>query len=134
VVQATPTVPAVASGNLRRSIIMAACLGAAAVLFTGLLGHVMAGLFACVGLALGALNARMVQRAVVTYATSPHANKKARFTRSVLGRLGLITVIALGVGVLFRPEGLGVFAGLAFFQMLMLGGATVPVIKQLRNP
>jgi len=133
VVQAAPSVPAVASGTLRRSIILAACLGAAAVLFTGLLGHILAGLFVCVGLALGGLNTFLVQRAVVNYATSPYANKKARFTRSVLGRLGLVTVIALGVGVLFRPDGLGVFAGLAFFQMLMLGGATVPVIKQLRN-
>ena len=132
--QATPTVPAVARGTLRRSIIMASCMGAAAVLVTGLLGHILIGLFACVGLALGALNTFMVQRAVVTYAGSPYPNKKARFTRSVLGRLGLVTVIALGVAALFRPEGLGVFAGLAFFQMLMLGGATVPVIKQLRNP
>ena len=133
-VQAAPTVPAVASGNLRRSIIMAACLGAAVVLVTGLLGHILMGLFFCVGIALGALNARMVQRAVVIFANSEYANKKARFTRSVLGRLGLVTVIALGVGVLFRPDGLGVFVGLAFFQLLMLGGATVPVIKQLRNP
>ena len=132
--QATPTVPAVARGTLRRSIIMASCMGAAAVLVTGLLGHILIGLFACVGLALGALNTFMVQRAVVTYAASPYANKKARFTRSVLGRLGLVTVIALGVAALFRPDGLGVFGGLAFFQMLMLGGATVPVIKQLRNP
>jgi len=32
-----------------------------------------------------------------------------------------------------RPDGIGVFAGLAFFQMVMLGGATVPLIKQLRQ-
>lgn len=132
--QAAPSVPAVARGTLRRSIIMASVLGAAAVLVTGLLGHVLMGLFACLGIALGALNTFMVQRSVVTYANSPYANKKARFTRSVLGRLGVVTVIALGVTVLVRPDGLGVFAGLAFFQMLMLGGATVPVIKQLRNP
>jgi hypothetical protein len=133
-VQAAPSVPAVARGTLRRSIIMASCVGAAAVLVTGLLGHVLMGLFAFLGIALGALNTFLVQRSVVTYANSPYANKKARFTRSVLGRLALVTVIALGVAVLVRPDGLGVFAGLAFFQMLMLGGATVPVIKQLRNP
>jgi peptidoglycan biosynthesis protein MviN/MurJ (putative lipid II flippase) len=128
-----PTVPAVARGNLRRSIIMASCLGVAAVLVTGLLGHVLMGLFGCVGLALGALNARMVQRAVVVYANSEAGNKKARFTRSVFGRLALITVLAVGVALLVRPDGLGVFVGLAFFQLLMIGGAAVPVFKQLKQ-
>ena len=132
--QAAPTVPAVASGTLRRSIIMSSCVGVAAVLVTGLLGHVLMGLFACVGLALGALNTRMVQRSVVNYGTSEAANKKARFTRSVLGRLALITVLAVGAGILVRPDGLGVFAGLAFFQMMMLGGASVGVYRQLKNP
>jgi hypothetical protein len=133
-VQAAPTVPAVASGTLRRSIIMSSCVGVAAVLVTGLLGHVLMGLFACVGLALGALNTRMVQRSVVRYGTSEATNKKARFTRSVLGRLALITVLAVGAGILVRPDGLGVFAGLAFFQMMMLGGASVGVYRQLKNP
>jgi membrane protein YqaA with SNARE-associated domain len=113
---------------------MAACVGVVAVLVTGLLGHVLMGLFACVGLGLGALNSFMVQRAVVNFASSEAPNKKARFTRSVLARLGLITVIAVGVALLIRPDGLGVFAGLAFFQLLMVGGATVPVYKQLKSP
>jgi ATP synthase I subunit len=133
-VQAAPTVPDVARGNLRRSIIMASCLGVVAVLVTGLLGHVLMGLFAIVGLALGAFNTLLVQRAVVNYAASDASNKKARFTRSVFGRLALITVLAVGIGILVRPDGLGVFAGLAFFQLLMIGGASVPVFKQLKNP
>jgi hypothetical protein len=113
---------------------MSSCVGVAAVLVTGLLGHVLMGLFACVGLGLGALNTRLVQASVAKYGTSEASNKKARFTRSVLGRLALITLLALGIGILARPDGLGVFAGLAFFQMLMLGGATVGVYRQLKNP
>jgi ATP synthase I chain len=133
-VQAAHTVPDVAKGNLRRSIIMASCLGVAAVLVTGLLGHVLMGLFACVGLALGAGNTWLVQRAVVRFAASEAPNKKARFARSVLGRLALITLLAVGLGLLVRPDGLGVFGGLAFFQLLMIGGASVPVYKQLKHP
>jgi hypothetical protein len=124
----------VAKGNLRRSAIMAACVGVVAVVVTGLLGHVLMGLFACVGLALGALNTFMVQRSVVNYAASEAPNKKARFTRSVLGRLALITVLAVGLALIVRPDGLGVFGGLAFFQLLMVGGASVPVFKQLKSP
>jgi hypothetical protein len=113
---------------------MAACVGVVAVVVAGLLGHVLMGLFACVGLGLGALNTFMVQRAVVNYAASEAPNKKARFTRSVLGRLALITVLAVGVALIVRPDGLGVFGGLAFFQLLMVGGASVPVYKQLKSP
>jgi hypothetical protein len=113
---------------------MASCLGVVAVLVTGLLGHVLMGLFALVGLALGAFNTLLVQRAVVNYAVSDAPNKKARFTRSVFGRLALITALAVGIGVLVRPDGLGVFGGLAIFQLLMIGGASVPVFKQLKSP
>jgi hypothetical protein len=133
-VQAAPTVPEVAKGNLRRSIILASCLGVAAVLVTGLFGHVLIGVFACVGLGLGALNSYMVQRAVVRYAASEASNKKGRFTRSVLGRLALITALALGTAFLVRPDGVGIFVGLAFFQLLMIGGSSVTVYKQLMNP
>ena len=112
---------------------MASCLGVVAVLVTGLLGHVVMGLFALVGIALGATNSHLVQRSVVNYANSEYANKKARFTRSVLGRLAVITLVAVGIGLLVRPDGFGVFFGLAFFQMVMLGGASVPVFKQLRQ-
>ncbi|HEY7224936.1 MAG TPA: hypothetical protein VH561_15285 [Micromonosporaceae bacterium] len=123
-----------AKGNLRRSIFMASGMGIAAVVVAGLLGHVLAGLFVCAGLGLGALNTRMVQRAVVRYAASEAPNKKGRFAWSVLGRLALITVVAVGMAVLVRPDGVWVFAGLAFFQLLLLGGSSVTVYKQLMNP
>jgi peptidoglycan biosynthesis protein MviN/MurJ (putative lipid II flippase) len=126
-------IPAVAKGNLRRSIIMAACVGVLALVASALLGHILMGAFACVGLALGAMNSRMVQNAVLSYGQSQAVNKKALFTRSILARLGVVTVIALGCAYFIRPDGYGVFAGLAFFQMLMLGGASVPVYRQLHS-
>jgi hypothetical protein len=119
--------------NLRRAIFMGSFLGLASIVVLGLLGHVFAGVFACVGLALGALNTWMVQRSVVTYANSDAGNKKMRFTRSVFGRLALITVLALGCALLLRPDGLGVFVGLAIFQMLMLGGSLVTTFRQLKQ-
>lgn len=120
-------------GNLRRSVILASGLGVASALVLGLFGHILAGLFLCFGLGLGAINTRLVQRSVVMYSVSEAGNKKARFTRSVLLRLAGITVLAVGCALLIRPDGLGVFAGLALFQMIMLGGATVPLFKQLRQ-
>src|SRR5215475_11125805 len=98
---------------------MAATIGVLTLVVSGLLGHVL------VGLGLGAGNTWLVQRSVVSYANSEATNKKGRFTRSVLGRLAIITVVALGLALLVRPDGVGVLAGVAIFQMLMLGGASV---------
>lgn len=132
--QAIPTVtPASAVANLRRSVIMAATIGVLTLVVSGLLGHVLLGVFVLVGLGLGAGNTWLVQRSVVSYANSEATNKKGRFTRSVLGRLGIITVVALGFALLVRPDGVGVLAGVAIFQMLMLGGASVLAFKQLKQ-
>jgi heme O synthase-like polyprenyltransferase len=46
------------AANLRRSVILAACLGLASVVVLGLIGHPLMGMFVCIGLALGALNNR----------------------------------------------------------------------------
>jgi hypothetical protein len=132
-VQEPPTIPAVAIGNLRRSVIIAAALAVASVIVTGFLGHILMGVFACLGVALGAGNTWLVQRSVVKYSMSEATNKKALFTKNVLGRLAVITFISVGIALLVRPDGLGTFCGLAFFQMLMIGGATVPVYKQLKH-
>ena len=127
------TIPGHAAGNLRRSVIVAACVGVVGLVGCALAGHLAMGLFVLLGLALGALNTLLVQRSVVRFAASGAANRKRRFTMSVLGRLAGITVVALICAFLARPDGLGVIAGLALFQLIMLGGASVPLLKELRS-
>jgi hypothetical protein len=114
-------------------VIMSAGLGVLGLIVLGLLGHLAMGAFLILGLVLGAGNTWLVQRSVVMYANSEAGNKKGRFTRSVLGRLGIITLVALGCLLLVRPDGAGVLAGVAIFQMLMLGGASVTTFKQLKQ-
>jgi hypothetical protein len=90
-------------------------------------------MFACIGLSLGALNNKMLQQSMLNYAVTPTMTK-GRFARRALVRLSIVTAIALVVGLIFRPDGLGLFAGLAVFQVLMLVGASVPVFRSLRHP
>ena len=123
--------PVSAAANLRRSALIGAVLGAVSIVVTSMYGHPLMGVFGCVGVALGALNNRMLQTSVIRFASSPELGKK-QFRRGVMGRLGLITLLAIGVGLLVRPDGLGVFVGLAVFQVLMLIGAAVPVFRSLR--
>jgi hypothetical protein len=127
------TVPTTAAHNLRRSVILAACLGGLSLAVLALAGHPVLGLFVLLGLSLGALNTRAVQRSVVRFAASEAAHRRRRFTINVLSRLGLVTLVAVGCALLVRPDGLGVMAGLAGFQLIMVGGASLPLLKELRS-
>lgn len=128
-----PAIPAHAVANRRRSVLVAGPLGAVALLLLVLLGHPVAGVLFSVGLALGALNTWLVQRSVVRYAASSARDAKRRFVGGVFGRLALISLAALGICLLFLPDGLGVLAGLAVFQVLMLASASLPLIRELRS-
>jgi hypothetical protein len=123
--------PVSAAANLRRSAVLSAVLGVVAIIVLSIEGHPLMGVFGFVGLGLGALNNRMLQRSVLRYALNETVGKK-QFRRGVMARLGLVTLIAFGFGILLRPDGLGIFVGLAVFQLLMLIGAAVPVFRSLR--
>jgi hypothetical protein len=119
--------------SMRRLAVIAAVLGVAmiAVLFPfGLLG---VALFGCVGIGLGLLNTALIRRTAERYAASDDPHKKRRSAGNVLGRLAIITLLALGFAMLLRPDGLGVFLGLAVFQFVMIFVVTVPLIKELRR-
>jgi hypothetical protein len=130
-VQPVMTSPVDAVANLRRSTIVASVLGLLSIVVLAFYGHAFAGMFACIGLALGAFNNKMLQRSVLSYAEN-ETIRRAQFSRKVFARLGLITALAFGCAFLLRPDGLGVFVGLAVFQVLMLVGAAVPVFRSLR--
>jgi hypothetical protein len=122
--------PVSAVANLRRSVMISIALGVVAIIVSALYGHPLAGMFGCIGLALGAVNNRMLQRSVIRRADGDVSLK--RFNGGVFGRLGSITVVAILLALLVRPDGLGTFAGLAVFQVLMLVGAALPVFRSLR--
>jgi hypothetical protein len=123
--------PVSAAANLRRSVVLSGVLGVVAIVVTSLAGHPFMGLFGCLGLALGAVNNRMLQKSVLRYAADVNVGKK-QFRRGVMGRLGGVTLLGVGCAILIRPDGLAVFVGLAVFHVIMLIGAALPVFRSLR--
>jgi hypothetical protein len=73
----------------------------------------------------------MLQRSVLAYAALGVG--KGRFRGGVVARLAGITVFAIALALLIRPDGVAIFAGLAVFQVLMLVGAALPVFRSLRT-
>ena len=131
-VTAPDVTPTKAVVNLRRATPIAAGLGAASFVVLAPMGYPLAAVFFCGGLGLGLLNTGLVQRSATRFAAAGDPNKR-RFAVSVLGRLTLITGLAVGLALTVRPEGLGVFAGLAVLQLLMIFIASVPLVKELRQ-
>ncbi|MGH7869748.1 MAG: ATP synthase subunit I [Candidatus Dormibacteraceae bacterium] len=118
--------------NLRRPVLVSAGLGVVAMILGAVFGHVVMGILFCIGLVLGVVNARMLQRSVVRVISSENPTKRA-LTGSSIQRLMVITVLAFALGFFVRPDGLGVFFGLAVFQLVFIAHTTLPVMKGRRK-
>ena len=114
-------------------LVSSAVLGGLAVLASALLGHVAFGWFFAGGLALGLLNAMLVQHSVQTITADVHPLKR-RLALNSAARLTIMSVIGLTIAYLFRPAGLGVVFGMALFQLLLVLSTMVPVVQAVRSP
>jgi hypothetical protein len=109
---------AVARGY-RNALILAAVLGAVAVGCGFAVHEPLIGPFICVGLGLGGYNARKLWSD--TTSLDPKAeNPRSLVMKTSLSRLGIITVFAVLVALVYRRDGWAVFVGLVAFQLLMM--------------
>jgi len=132
--QPVVSIPAFVKANFRRTIIIGIAIGAVALVTLTLTGHPLLGLFGCLGILLGAVNALLVQRSVVRYGNAESSsNTKKLLTGSIAGRLALTTLVAVVLAFVFAPSGIAVFAGLAVFQVLTLGSTALPLMREARQ-
>lgn len=126
---AAAKVPAEAVLNLRRPVLIATVVGAAGLLVCGLFGHIVMGILFLVGLGLGLFNTRLLQRSVLKVISSENPSRTA-IGRTAVPRLMGIAAIAVALGIFLRPDGLGVFFGLAAFQVIVIANTVTPVMKE----
>jgi hypothetical protein len=118
---------AVARGY-RNALILAALLGVVSIIVGFVLGAPFVGLFICVGLILGGYNARKLWGDTKSL-DSDLPNPRSAVMKTSLARLGIITLFALLVALLYRADGWAVFVGLVIFQLVMMS----LLIKPLRQ-
>lgn len=114
--------------SLRRPLIISVVVGLVGFVVAAVVGHPVMGILGCIGLGLGLFNHRMLQRSVVRAVSTENPTRKA-LTLSSAQRLFLITLLAVALGIFLRPDGLGVFIGLAVFQVITVTNTLVPVLK-----
>jgi hypothetical protein len=130
--EAAANVPASAVMSLRRPLLISAVIGTAGLVVAGLLGHLPMGILGCIGLGLGLFNSRLLQRDVLNVISRENPSKKAVGMLSAR-RLLMITAIAVALGIFVRPDGLGVFFGLAVYQFVNIVHTALPVLKERRQ-
>jgi hypothetical protein len=109
-------------------------LGGVVLVALVLLKQPWAGVGVCIGLGLGMINARLLQRSVLRrfQSASGQAVKGGAFLASGLFRLGAVTIIAVGLALIERPLGIGTVVGLALYQVLLLGASAIVMYRQVR--
>jgi hypothetical protein len=122
------SVPAL-SRLARRTALVASVLGGLAVVVSAVVGYVLFGIGACLGLVLALANFRLIVRSTARAASSGEEHTRRPLVTSTLGRLGAISVVALLLAWLVRPLGFGVIVGLALFQFTLLANVVTSLLR-----
>ncbi|WP_245745803.1 hypothetical protein [Nocardia altamirensis] len=118
--------------QIRRAAIAAIALGVLALAVTGMIDRLLLGTFIFAGLVVGWLNAQITLWAITKIADAETPSKQ-RLVGSSLARLVCITAVAILIAILARPNGVGIFFGLALFQVALVFNTVVPELKGLRQ-
>ncbi len=68
---------------------------------------------------------------IISSGENPTRNQMAG---STFVRLLILTVLAIGIAVMFWPYGIGVLLGLAIFRLIALVMTSIPLLKELKKP
>jgi dipeptide/tripeptide permease len=125
--------PDVFKSLLRRLTVSAIIFGTGGVIVTLLLGAPLAAVGLAIGVAIGFLNFRSIDRQVSRTDIDPEASRKT--VRRMIGsrsmlRLAIITAVALATVVIEAPLGIGIVVGLVIFQLAFVGNFIRAMLAQ----
>lgn len=114
-----------------RVLVLPAAVVVVSVALGASLGHLQIGLLLGAGVVLGTVNGLLVEQATAKMLPSDDPDRKA-VVKSSLGRLGLISAVALLIAFLARPNGWVLLLGLAGYQVLALLSQLGAAMKEAR--
>ena len=124
--------PVVDRDRVLHAFVLPVVVAAVAVILSAFIGHLTMGLLAAGGVALGAINGLLMERA--TTKLTPEAGQTRQvIVKASLGRLGIITLVALALAVLFQPDGWVLLVALACYQLLTLLATLSAAAREARQ-
>ena len=117
----------------RKIVILAAALMVGTYWVSGQLGEWR--LAACIagGIALGLLNHLATEYWLMRIISSGEQPTRNKMIASTMARLLVLTVVAVGIAVMFWPDGIGLLLGLALFRLIALVMTGLPLLKELKK-
>jgi hypothetical protein len=85
------------------------------------------------GVVLGLANHLATEFWLLKTISSGEQPTRGQMIASTIVRLTVLTVVAVGVAVMFWPDGIGLLLGLAIFRLIALVMTTLPLLKELKN-
>lgn len=85
------------------------------------------------GVLLGLLNHLMTEFWLLRIITSGKQPTRAQLTSTTIVRLAILSVVAVGIAVIFWPSGIGLLLGLAVFRLIALVMTGLPLLKELKS-
>jgi hypothetical protein len=85
------------------------------------------------GIALALVNHLATEYWLLKLLVSGERPTKKNLAMSTMGRLAVLSVVAIGCAVTFWPSGIGLLLGLALFRLIALVMTTIPLLKELKS-
>lgn len=100
----------------------------------GQLGSWTLGGCVAAGIFLGLANHIATEFWLLRTISSGRQPTRGEMMRATLGRLLVLSVVAVGTAAVFWPDGVGLLLGLAIFRLIALVMTTIPLLKELKKP
>jgi hypothetical protein len=85
------------------------------------------------GILLGLANHLITEFWLLRIIASGHQPTRRGLMLSTMSRLIVLTIVAVGIAVMFWPDGIGLLFGLAIFRLIALMMTTIPLLKELKS-
>ena len=87
-----------------------------------------------VGVLLGVANQVATEMWLLKMITSGENPSRNQMIAATLIRLGVLTVVAVGIAVVLWPDGVGLLLGLAVYRLIALTMTSMTLLKELKEP
>ena len=117
----------------RKALWVAVALVVASFWVLGQLDRWALGTSIAIGVLLGVINHVATELWLLRLITSGDQPTRKQMITATLVRLGLLTVVALGIAIAFWPDGFGVLLGLAVYRLISLLMTSLTLLKELKS-
>ncbi len=119
---------------LKRTVIIGFVLGAVAIVVSGLVGQILFGVGAYIGLAIGFVNIRAITTQTAKVANSGTQRVFRALAQMTLFRLGGTTVAVVVLFLAARQMGLGSAVGLCVYYLVFVANIGASILRHKAVP